>query len=147
MKIFEPARTNIQEARPTMYKRSSPNSISFQNIVSSLSKEYTKDHLQKLLKDIDQQGQQLCENPTFKELKKYKDLIQRYIGDVVKQGMGLYQSESWDLYGGNKSLKTIEVLDKRLIELTDHVLNQQNDSLSILERIGEIKGLLLNLYT
>jgi uncharacterized protein len=67
--------------------------------------------------------------------------------DVTKNGVGLYQTESWDLYGGNKVLKTVQVIDKKMVELTDQILNQQHDQLSILERIGEIKGMLVNLYT
>jgi uncharacterized protein len=96
---------------------------------------------------MDQQGQQLSETPTFNELRKYKNLVKQFMGEVTKNGIGLYQTESWDPYGGNKTLKTIQVLDRKLMELTDHVLHQQNAGLSILDRIGEIKGLLINLYT
>lgn len=103
--------------------------------------------MQKLLQDIDKQGQQLSENPTFNELRKYKDLVKKFMGEVTKNGVGLYQTESWDPYGGSKTLKTIQVLDRKLMELTDQVLNQQNNGISLLDKIGEIKGLLINLYT
>ncbi len=111
------------------------------------TKELTQDHLQQLLGEIDQQGHILSEKPTFQELRKYKELVKRFMDEVTKNGMGLYQTETWDLYGGNKTLKTIQVLDQKLVELTNHVLNQQKDGLTILEKIGEIKGLLINLYT
>lgn len=115
--------------------------------MSNYSKGLTKDYLNQLLEDVDQQGQKLSENPTFLELRKYKDLVKQFMGEVTKNGVGLYQTESWDPYSGNKTLKTVQVLDRKLMELTDHVLNQQNEGLSILDRIGEIKGLLINLYT
>jgi uncharacterized protein YaaR (DUF327 family) len=147
LKIQDPVRINIGDSRLPVSDRSSTNSASFQKIINTYSKELTKDHLQQILQEVDQQGQRLSENPTFSELRKYKDLVKRFMGEVTKNGVGLYQTESWDPYGGNKTLKTIQVLDRKLIELTDHVINQQNAGLSILDRIGEIKGLLINLYT
>ncbi|MFP5113118.1 YaaR family protein [Bacillaceae bacterium C204] len=147
MKIQDPVRINIGDSRLPVSDRSSTTTASFQKIINTYSKELTKDHLQQILQEVDQQGQRLSENPTFSELRKYKDLVKRFMGEVTKNGVGLYQTESWDLYGGNKTLKTIQVLDRKLIELTDHVINQQNAGLSILDKIGEIKGLLINLYT
>jgi uncharacterized protein YaaR (DUF327 family) len=146
MKIQEPVRFPIGDARLSTTERTSTNTASFQKIMSSYSKELTQDRLHQLLQKIDQQGTQLSEKPTFNELRKYKDLVKEFMGEVTKNGMGLYQTESWDPYGGNKTLKTVQVLDRKLMELTDHVLNQQDAGLSLLERIGEIKGLLINLY-
>jgi uncharacterized protein YaaR (DUF327 family) len=147
MRVQDPLRVNIGEPRPASSERSAANTAAFQKIINSYSKDLTEEHLQKMLQELDQQGKQLNENPTFAELRKYKDLVKKFMGEATKNGVGLYQTESWDPYGGNKTLKTVQVLDRKLIELTDHVLNQQNSSLSILERIGEIKGLLINLYT
>ncbi|MBL4952924.1 YaaR family protein [Neobacillus sp. YIM B02564] len=140
-------RVNIGDVRLAGTERSSSTTTSFQKIISSYSQDLTKDYLNKLLENIDKQGQQLCETPTFRELRKYKDLVKQFIGEVTKNGLSLKLSESWDMYGGSRTLKTVQVLDRKLVELTDHVLNQQSDSMSILERIGEIKGMLINLYT
>jgi uncharacterized protein YaaR (DUF327 family) len=147
LKIQDPVRINIGDPRLSTTERSSVNTASFEKIMSSYSKELTQDHLHQLLQKIDQQGMQLSEKPTFNELRKYKDLVKQFMGEVTKNGMGLYQTESWDPYGGNQTLKTVQVIDRKLMELTDHVLNQQDAGLSLLERIGEIKGLLINLYT
>ncbi|MGG1401143.1 YaaR family protein [Bacillus salipaludis] len=147
MKIQEQVRINMGESRLPTMERPNTNSSSFQKIMKTYSKGLTQDYLNQLLHEVDQQGQKLTDNPTFTELRKYKDLVKQFMGEVTKNGVGLYQTESWDPYSGNKTLKTVQVLDRKLMELTDHVLNQQHKGLSILERIGEIKGLLVNLYT
>jgi uncharacterized protein len=147
LKIQDQVRVNLGDTRLASNGRTSPDSTSFQKIMSAYSKDLTKENLHQLLQDIDQQGQHLSENPTFNELRKYKGLVKQFMGEVTKSGVGIYQSESWDLHGGNKTLKTIQVLDRKLMELTEHVLNQQNEGISLLDRIGEIKGLLINLYT
>lgn len=138
---------NIGDPRLNTNDRSITNTTSFQKIMNTYSKELTKDHLQQILQEVDEQGKRLSEKPTFSELRKYKDLVKQFMGEVTKNGVGLYQTDSWDPYGGSKTLKTIQVLDRKLMELTAHVLNEQNEGLSILDRIGEIKGLLINLYT
>ncbi|MDQ0199576.1 YaaR family protein [Neobacillus ginsengisoli] len=146
MKIQDPIRINM-DPRLSTTDRTYVNSASFQKIINSYSKELSQDLLEQMLQGIDQQGQKLSENRTLLELRKYKDLVKQFMGEVTKNGLGLYQTENWDPYSGSKTLKTTQVLDRKLIELTDHLLNQQNDRLSILERVGEIKGLLINLYT
>jgi uncharacterized protein YaaR (DUF327 family) len=147
LQIQDSVRIKLGDPRLSPTDRSTTNSVSFQKIINSYSKDITKDSLQGLLEDIDKQGQKLSETPTFQELRKYKELVKKFMGEVSKTGIGMYQTDSWDPYGGSKTLKTVQILDKKLVELADHVLNQQNSSLSILERIGDIKGLLINLYT
>ncbi|WP_040209403.1 YaaR family protein [Neobacillus jeddahensis] len=147
MKIQDPVRINLGDNRLSTSERSSTSSTSFQKIMSTYSQGLTEDRLQQMLQDIDQQGLKLSENPTFHELRKYKDMVKQFMGEVTKNGVSLYQTDSWDPYGGNKTLKTVQVLDRKLMELTDHVLNKQSNGLTLLERIGEIKGLLINIYT
>jgi uncharacterized protein YaaR (DUF327 family) len=145
LKIQEHVRVNINDPQPAAADRSKVSNASFQKIIGTYSKELTRDRLQQLLDDIDQQGQKLSEHRTFHELRKYKDLVKQYMSEVAKHGIGLHQSETWDPYSGNKQLKTIKTVDAKLMELTRHVLEEQNSTLSILEKIGEIKGLLINL--
>lgn len=147
MKIQEHVRVNVSDPQPAPSDRSTTNNTSFQRIIGSYSKELTQDRLQQLLQDIDKQGEALSEHRTFHELRKYKDLVKQYLNEVSKHGVKLHQSETWDPYSGSKTLKTIKTIDSKLMELTKHVLDEQTTSLSILERIGEIKGLLINLYT
>jgi uncharacterized protein YaaR (DUF327 family) len=145
LKIQDTLRVNLADPRKSTTEKTPDNPAAFQKIISSYSKDLSKDRLQQLLQDIDQQGQALSESPTFTELRKYKDLVKQFMGEVTKSGIGLYQTESWDPYGGSKTLKTVQILDRKLMELTDHVIHQQQNGLSILDRIGEIKGLLINL--
>jgi uncharacterized protein YaaR (DUF327 family) len=57
------------------------------------------------------------------------------------------QSRSWDYNGNSRSLKIIEQVDQSLVELADEVVNKESSTIDILAKIGEIKGLLINLYT
>ena len=146
MKIQEQMRPALNDTRPAAAERSGSQAVSFQQIMSNRSKELKHVHLQGLLKEIEGQGLQLSERPNFHELKKFKGLVKQFMEEVTQKGVGLYQTDSWDPYGGSRTLKTVQVIDEKLVELTDSILKQQSDGLSVLERIGEIKGLLINLY-
>ncbi|WP_042355987.1 YaaR family protein [Bacillus rubiinfantis] len=147
MKIQDQVRVNIGDTRTLGTDRNAAPAASFQKIMHSYSKDLTKEYLHKLLENIDQQGKQLSENPNFHELRKYKDLVKQFMSEITKNGLNLTETESWDPYGGSRTLKTVQVVDHKLMELTNHVLHEQTDGLSLLERIGEIKGMLINLYT
>jgi uncharacterized protein YaaR (DUF327 family) len=146
LKIQESMRINRGDARPTSADRSGT-TISFQKMLNNYSRDLTQDRLHQILDKMDQQGQQLNEHRTFDELRKYKQLVKQFMDEVSKNGIGLEQGQSWDPYEGNKTLKTIKILDQKLVDLTNHVLHEQSEGLSLLDRIGEIKGLLINLYT
>lgn len=147
MKIQDIPRVHLNEVKKSTTEKMTDTRAAFQKMISSYTKDLTEDRLQQLLEDIDQQGQALSKSPTFSELRKYKDLVKQFMREVTNKGIGLYQTETWDPYEGSKRLQTVRTLDRKLIELTDHVIRGQHSSLSILDRIGEIKGLLINLYT
>ena len=43
----------------------------------------TAEQLDKLLKQIDEQGARLSKTPTYDELRSYRNLIQRFVGEAV----------------------------------------------------------------
>lgn len=103
--------------------------------------------LQQLIKDIDDAGERLLRSQTFKDLAKFKTLVKRFVKETVEFGMQLKQSHSWNQFGQGRSLKIVETIDQKLVELTEDILEKEEKSMNLLEKIGEIKGLLINLYT
>ena len=43
-------------------------------------------------------------------------------------------------------MKLIETIDEKMIELAEALLDEEKTSVDLLAKIGEIKGLLINLY-
>ncbi|MET1176447.1 YaaR family protein [Peribacillus simplex] len=119
----------------------------FQQMVQTQDQKMQIQTLNRLLGDIEGAGQRLVRSRTFRELAKYKALVKRFVKEAVEYGLELKQSTSWNEYGQSRPLKTVETIDVRLVELSEEILNKEKSSLEILEMIGEIKGLLINLYT
>lgn len=145
MKIGQEVRTQIDAAQknhPSERKYSS----SFQNIVQKESDRMRSEELQRLLSDITKQGELLGRSKTFKDLSRYKRLVKQFVEEAVQHGLDLKQSHSWTMNGQNRRFTTVEEIDQKLIELTDAIMQQERRSIDLLSTIGEIKGLLVNLY-
>lgn len=119
----------------------------FKQMVQTQDQKMQIQTLNRLIGDIEGAGQRLVRSRTFRELAKYKALVKRFVKEAVEYGLELKQSTSWNEYGQSRPLKTVETIDAKLVELSEEILNKEKSSLEILEMIGEIKGLLINLYT
>ncbi len=142
-----------QELRPTLEKnrQDSKNQVvgqsRFGEIVQKQESKLHMEQLQKLMSEIGNQGDRLARSQNFKDLTKYKNLVKKFVKQAVDFGMDLKQSHSWTASGHSRTLKTVEQIDQKLTDLTDDVVKKERKVIDILGKIGEIKGLLINLYT
>ncbi|MCK1995386.1 YaaR family protein [Peribacillus muralis] len=146
MKINHDIPIKLDKARKDA-KQSQTVNGRFQQMVQTQDQKMQIQTLNRLIGDIEGAGQRLVRSRTFRELAKYKTLVKRFVKEAVEYGLELKQSTSWNQYGQSRPLKTVETIDARLVELSEEILNKEKSSLEILEMIGEIKGLLINLYT
>jgi uncharacterized protein len=146
MKINQDIRLNTDKIRSEQ-KTATNTSLKFNELVQKQDQKMQMGQLQSLLKDIESAGDRLSRSRTFKDLSKYKTLVKKFVKEAVDFGMDLKQSHSWNQYGQGRSLKIVETIDEKLVELTEGVLEKEGQSIDLLGKIGEIKGLLINLYT
>jgi uncharacterized protein YaaR (DUF327 family) len=98
-----------------------------------------------ILADLDASGERLAAAQSFEELERYKGLVQEFLKKVT-QGLGkLHFSD-----GGQERQAKVHVIlqrvDQELGRLAEEVLKRQAGQLRILERLDQIRGLLLDLY-
>lgn len=118
---------------------------SFANVMKKSQSKLQLDSLNQLMTRVDAQGQKLAEQKTFENLRDYKNLVKEFMRESLSFGLQLSDKQSF-ASGGMKIHQIVEVIDKKLIELQDEVLNNEKEGLDTLSQIGEIKGLLINLY-
>ncbi|MGM7637443.1 YaaR family protein [Bacillus sp. Hm123] len=146
MKIEKDIHFNIDKLRKDQ-KLSSNGQSKFSTIVQQQGEQLKTDQIQRLLTDIEGAGKRLAHSRTFQDLAKYKTLVRRFIRETVEFGMNLKNSHTWNQFGEGRKLKIVETIDEKLIELTEDVVNKEKKSVDLLGQIGEIKGLIINLYT
>ena len=146
MKINQEVRSQVEAAKAHTVTQQK-NGKSFDSIVTSQTQKLQANQLDELMKGITQQGERLARYRTFKDLAKYKRLVKDFIKEAVNYGLDLKHSHSFNFQGNNRKLTLVEEIDEKLVALTEVVLEQEKRSIGILDLIGEIKGLLINLYS
>lgn len=120
---------------------------SFQKLVQSESLKLKQQELEKLMQEISTQGDKLVRYRTLRELAKFKRLIKSFLKETVSSSFQLQQGHSIGFDGNSRKLTIVKEIDEKLLELTEQVLDEEKKTVDILGLIGEIKGLLINIYT
>ncbi|MEE3896441.1 YaaR family protein [Priestia megaterium] len=120
---------------------------SFTGVMAKKQKELTNEHLTQVINKIEEQGKQLVKNQTIDSLRKYKTLVKQFMNEVVKNGFELYEERGFNHRGTTKVYKLVKEVDTKLVDLTNDILQKEKNSLNLLKRVGEIQGLLINMYT
>jgi uncharacterized protein YaaR (DUF327 family) len=58
----------------------------------------------------------------------------------------LKDKQGFNFRGRPKSYKVVEEIDQKLVQLTDEVVHKEKNGIHVLSLVGEIKGLMINLY-
>ena len=104
------------------------------------------EQLDKLLKQIDEQGARLSKTPTYDELKSYRTLIKNFVGEAVNRMYELHSQAGWDRMGLQKVYTTVRRIDKKLEEMAEKIRLGQSDQLDIIASHDAIRGMLVDLY-
>ncbi len=122
-------------------------SVSFQEVMAKGRTQTVFEKLSKMVTEIEDQGKVLAENRTVDELRKYKKMVKQFMEEAVQNGLQLEEQRGFNRRGRTKIYKIVKEVDKKLIDLANNVLDKEKNSLDILNTVGEIKGLLINIYT
>ena len=147
MKIRKAAKENV--ASPGVSEgRQSVNRVqpTFGDQLHRIQSDLIHEKLESLFNDIDEQGKILRESLNLKDLKKYKNLIQKFLDYAVNKMYRLKEQAGWDRKGRHKIYTLVETVNKGLEELTTMLMSEQKDQIAILAKVDEIRGLLIDVY-
>ena len=140
-----------QELQPKVnnssIQKSREGKLHFEQMVKTHSQKLVREELGRLIDDITKQGEKLANYRSFRELAKFKRMIKEFLQETVYEGLKLKQHQGFQANQYSQKLTTVEEIDGKLIELTEDMLDQEKKTVDLLGVIGEIRGLLINLYT
>ena len=100
-----------------------------------------------LLNDITAQGNRIAQHMEIRDMKKYRGLVKDCLNEVVYRSHKFSRENFLDRRGRHRVYGIIRLIDKNLDELASELVEDEKDHIAILDRIGEIKGLLLDILT
>lgn len=120
--------------------------VNFGDLVKGESERMSQERLNQLLTEIDKQGQILARSRSVRDFYHYKNLVKRFMEEAVKHGVALDERKGINRRGRSRLYKMIKEVDAHLLEMADELLSEQAPVIDLLARIGEIRGMLINLY-
>lgn len=121
-------------------------SPAFQEIFQQAGAKLTRAELDKLMLSIDEMGKLLSRQMSWKSLMDYKERVRRFLEQIVKGGFSATEKQGFDRRGRMRLYKIISQIDDLMAELAEQVVSDEKDNIEILAKIGDIRGLLVNLY-
>ncbi|MBP1967193.1 YaaR family protein [Paenibacillus aceris] len=118
---------------------------SFSDIMQQQDEKFTQEQLSKMVQQITLQGDRLSRAMTVRELLQYKLLIKQFLEETARRGVNLRDTKGWDRRGRSKRYKLLEEIDQELLSFADELLESEQGRIEILQKIGEIRGMLINL--
>jgi len=122
-------------------------SISFKEVIGTRRTDITFERLTKRMQEIEAQGKVLADTQSIDHLRKYKKLVKDFMDDAIKNGLQLEERRGFSQRGSAKVYKLVKEVDQKLVDLTNAVLDKEERGISLLGMIGEIQGMLINIYT
>lgn len=119
---------------------------SFGDALKKTEEQDLTTRLNRLMSDIEKQGEKLAKNMDIKELKNYKKLISEFMNEVVNNSLKFSKQSHFDRRGRHKVYALVKKVNAKLEELSREFLKEEKDNIKILESIGTIKGMLFDMY-
>lgn len=146
MKIQPPGYPLIHKAVPRGEQSSRPQQMSsFGDMMQHQEESRTQEELQRKLEDIRNQGDRLAKSMTLRELVLYRQMVRSFLEDTVRRGIVLKETKGWDRRGRGKRYKLLEEADEMLVSMGDELLRTEEGRIDLLNKVGEIRGILINL--
>ena len=103
--------------------------------------------VESLMMDITSQGERIARHMDIRDLKRYRGLVKEFLNEVVYRSHKFSRENFLDRRGRHRVYGIIRKIDENLDALAEELVADEKDHLAILSRIGEIQGLLLDIFT
>ncbi len=140
---------NVQQAMPveqTAQLQETDGTFKF-TLVSRIEEQELQNALANMMEEITRQGEKLSKHRDIKDMKRYRALIKDFMNEVVNRSHAFSRENFLDRKGRHRVYGIIRLIDENLDQLAQELVKDEQDNLAILSKIGEIRGLLLDIFT
>ncbi len=116
-------------------------------LMSSIEDATLAERLQVMMEEITMQGKKLGKKMDVRDMKHYRRLIKEFMNEVVNRSHKFSRENFLDRRGRHRVYGMIKRVDAALDELAEELIKDEKDALAILDKVDEIRGLLLDIIT
>lgn len=116
-------------------------------LVSHIEEQELQARLTTLMEEITMQGNKLAKHRDIKDMKKYRGLVKEFMNEIINRSHSFSRENFLDKRGRHRVYGIVRLVDEKLDELAQELVKDEKDNLGILSLIGEIRGLILDIFT
>ena len=135
------ASSQIQSVKSTA---SSDDSFKF-TLISNIEEKDLQEKLGNMMQEITEQGEKIAKHMDIKDMRKYRELVKGFLNEVVNRSHKFSRENFLDRRGRHRVYGIVKLVDKNLDELAGELVKEEKNHLEIVERIDDIRGLLLDI--
>ena len=116
-------------------------------LMSSIEEAGLSERLSVMMQEITMQGEKLGKHMDVRDMKHYRRLIQEFMNEIVNRSHKFSRENFLDRRGRHRVYGMIKRVNVVLDELAGELIKEEKDTLAILSKVYEIRGLLLDIIT
>ena len=116
-------------------------------LTSKIEDATLAERLNLMMEEIVQQGKQISKKNDIRDMQRYRFLIKDFLNEVVTRSHAFSRENFLDRRGRHRVYGIIRLIDENLDELAQELVKDERDNINILAKIGQIQGLLLDIFT
>ena len=116
-------------------------------LMSSIEEAGLSERLSVMMQEITMQGEKFGKHMDVRDMKHYRRLIQEFMNEIVNRSHKFSRENFLDRRGRHRVYGMIKRVNVVLDELAGELIKEEKDTLAILSKVDEIRGLLLDIIT
>ncbi len=137
-----------QTTQVTQQQAAQPSDGSFKfMLASNIEEAELANRLNLMMEEIVMQGDKLVKRMDVRDMRKYRSLIKDFMNEIVNRSHKFSRENFLDRRGRHRVYGIIRLVDQKLDELAQELVKDEKDTIAILAKVGEIRGLLLDIFT
>ena len=117
----------------------------FEFTLKRLGNEGLRERLIELISGISEQGKKIADHMDIRDMRQYRTLIGEFINEVVTNAHHFSRENFLDRRGRHRVYGIVKLVNKELDDLAQELLKEEKSHIAILDRTGQIDGLLLDM--
>ena len=116
-------------------------------LASNVEEAELSERLNSLMTQITEQGDKITKHMDISDMRRYRELVKDFMNEVVNRSHEFSRENFLDRRGRHRVYGIVKLVDKNLDDLAAELIKDEKDNLTILSKVGEIRGLLIDIST
>ncbi len=114
-------------------------------LLANIEQEELRGKLKGMIDEISEIGDKIAKHMDIKDMKLYREKIRVFMNEAISNSHNFSRENFLDARGRHRVYGIIRLVDKGLDDLTKQLLSDEKNHMSILGKVDEIRGMLLDL--